>query len=387
MMQSIVVYVSLILVIAYFTKQSAIQYSNHKLKSNLYLMLAIIAFSVIFGLRYYVGVDYGNYLSVYEQADYRMFRYEPLFLLLTLVCQNYHLHFSIYFGIIAFIQILFLFLAFRNKRYLLPFLMSFLILSGDVMMGWMNILRHFISINIFVFATSILAERNLKDIVKYYVLVLLAVMFHSSALILVVIPLYLIKKSWFNNINIQCLLIIIFFFMQLVGVNASLLNIFEKIAALMDYDGYVADANTGGSRIGVFNIITLLLYLFIIINSKKIKAYFQKDKFFLIVYDFSIIGILLTYLFSGSMMLKRISLYFSVFIIPLCAYYVYYFSENLSNSTYKMKKNLIILYFVLLFLRVMMSMTTNTTQYVFYFQKEQCIRKELQFNSRNVEVN
>ena len=388
MLQTIFIYISLIIIVTSLTQKSAKLYSNNKKHwSNFYLLIAIIIFSIIFGMRYYVGIDYENYLNIYEQADYRMLRYEPTFLLLTLFCQSQDYHFAIYFGLIAFIQILFLFLAFRERRYLLPFIFSFLMLSGDIMVGWMNVMRHYIAISLFVFATSILSKRNLKSIILYYVLISLAISFHYSSLLLLFIPIFLIRKSWFNNIKIQCGVVIVFFLFQLIGSN-FIAHILEPIAQVADYEEYLDNINLDGSRIGIVNIITLFLYIFIILNSKIVKTYYQKDHYFPIVYDLAIIGILLDYLFAGSMMLTRLNICFSIFKYPLFAYYTYYYYTNRSWGKNKLKYHAISLYFIILFTRVMMTMTENTSQYVFYFQEELCKEKEEQcYNRKKLEVN
>ena len=45
-------------------KSYLVEKKSHR-KSFLFLFLAIIIFSLVFGMRYYVGIDYHSYFDVY----------------------------------------------------------------------------------------------------------------------------------------------------------------------------------------------------------------------------------------------------------------------------------------------------------------------------------
>ncbi|MCK9217528.1 MAG: EpsG family protein, partial [Firmicutes bacterium] len=88
------------------------------------LFLLIFAFFV--GVRFNVGVDYPAYLQNYKYALNEMhFKFdftvkEPLFNFFTQFFAVNKLSPVVYFATIGFIQILFIFLAFKKQQYLLP---------------------------------------------------------------------------------------------------------------------------------------------------------------------------------------------------------------------------------------------------------------------------
>ena len=389
MLETLVVYIGLALLMCHFFRLSEkYETLNKKGYSVICFLIPILLFSVIFGMRYYVGIDYPTYLEIYEKQNYRVERFEPVFYWITTTCGNYNLHFSIYFGIIAFIQAFFFFSAFRNDKKILRFLPIVLIFSGVVQVSWMNGMRQACAMCIFVFALSILSQRNLKSIIIYYALIALAIGFHKTALILAVVPLILLRKDYFfKNVYVQIGLVSIFFVGRIFNLKAGFLDNLDFILAITEFDNY-SDVleNSTGSAIGIFDILTLLMYIFLIIKSPAIKQFYKGDNFFRIVYDLFIVGICLDYFFSGSMMLRRAVEYFSVFSYPIFAYYWAYYFYNKKKEVRQMRL-VISVYIVLSFVRLMSSMTTNTAQFAFYFQDDLRPVKEMQHASRNRNVN
>ena len=88
---------------------------------NIDFILPIICFSFIFGIRYNVGNDYMSYLDIYEgYAHYYTIRddLEIGFEFVTRLMAETGLHYSIYFGLIAFLQIFLIYYTFRKEGYL-----------------------------------------------------------------------------------------------------------------------------------------------------------------------------------------------------------------------------------------------------------------------------
>ena len=87
---------------------------------NIDFILPIICFSFIFGIRYNVGNDYMSYLDIYEgYAHYYTIRddLEIGFEFVTRLMAETGLHYSIYFGLIAFLQIFLIYYTFRKDVY------------------------------------------------------------------------------------------------------------------------------------------------------------------------------------------------------------------------------------------------------------------------------
>ena len=88
------------------------------------VLFPLVLFAIVFGMRYDVGVDHLGYLYGYlEKID--VGKGEPLFQFLSKTGWYLNLHYTVYFGIIAFIQVFFFFYAFKNERYLFPLLVFF----------------------------------------------------------------------------------------------------------------------------------------------------------------------------------------------------------------------------------------------------------------------
>ncbi len=379
MIQTILVYIGLVVVLMYLFRKSATTYKTSLTISNFWYLMALLTFAIIFGMRYYVGIDYYAYKDVYESPDYRMLRYEPGFLLITMICQQYEFHYAIYFTILAFIQILFMTLAFKREREILPFLFLVLLFSGNIILGWMNGIRQYLAICICVYAVACLVQGKIKNLITFYLLVILASTMHLTALIMLFFPLLTIrKKELFTKKRIQYILLILFFIIQLFNVKSILFSYIENLAALLGYDNYADKISSSTSAAyGITDIITLCIYILMISSSGRVKKFYNSHKFNLI-YDVAFIGILLNYFFAGSMMLQRINLYIYIFIYPLFAYYLNYFYTDKKSLWCRQRYYAVIFYFVLLFTRIMMSMTTNTAQFVFYFQENLHPLKEQQ---------
>lgn len=382
MIQSIVVYTGLTLLMIYFFSKSENYYSNDRfyVKSHIYFLLSILAFAVIFGMRYYVGIDYPTYKEIYETADYRIERYEPGFKWLTEICQYFNFHYATYFGIIAFIQALFFFYPFRREKYVLPFLALVILFNGVVIVGWTNIMRQYIAMAILVYAVSVLSFHNRIKYLFFALLLVLAYSMHKSALIAIIFPLFALKKEGlFNNIKIQHFFLVFFFLAQFIGLRDYFLKYLEFFISLLEYENYTQQyiSFEQNTLLGLFDILTIILYYVLINDSLEVKKFFT-SRLFIIIYDFAILGIYITFFLSGSMMLSRIAGYWKIFIFPMIAYFMSYYYQNRNIMTCSIKLKLIVLYFILAFIRLIISSEINTAQYVFFFQENLHIEKEIQ---------
>lgn len=345
---------------------------NHG-KSNLYLLLAIFVFSIVFGMRYYVGIDYHNYFDVYVNDSYEILRFEPGFQFLTILIKSTHAHYVVYFAILAFLQLSFFFLSFRRQKYLLPFLCIMLFMSGTFMCGWMNIIRQTLAATIFVFASSFLVYRGLRNIIIYLLLILLAVSFHYSAVILFVLPLiWSFKVDWISSRRPQYIILIIAFLGQLLGINQLFMGTVDFVGELFGWDDYL-DQVHGGARtgaIGIYDILTFVLNVMVVAYSSSLKKFYMKDVFFPYVYKVGYFGIIVSYIFSSSMLISRMVLFFNIFQYPLYAYLFCYVGKFKVIRQFRYLYLYFWIYFILGFARVMMDMDLNTSRFVFYFQDD-----------------
>jgi hypothetical protein len=370
LLQTILVYLCLTLMMVITSYLAA---KSHK---KWMLMIPVLLFSIVFGMRYGVGIDFYAYLEMFEYGNTPYINvisesFEPAFVFLIHFCHYFNLGSFGYFFILAFIQIFFLYVSFRKHKYVLSFLPIVLIFTGIAMTGFMNSIRQTIAFCIFVFSIHYISN---KKLIYYCVLILLASLFHRSALIL--FPLYFIwcnKDQWFRNVNRQVVLVLVSF----VAANmVSLQQIVEYFDLLIDWLGYSryldnhGDKMYNNSTLSLGYILILFLYLLIVVNSKRMKLMFA-DKTFNIMYDLFLIGVLCEFFFHSSQMMMRITYYFNGFKLVLMSYALFYFYKQRFCNTICLARFVVVsLVFLLFFIRIILFSETNTTQYVFNFQKE-----------------
>ena len=372
--QSIIVYTLLTILMCICANRAQ---GNSK-QSKLLGWLPLILFTLVFGLRYGVGVDYNNYVDIYEATAYypsydeilENERFEPGFTLLIYLCHLFNAPVYILFSLAAFIQIFLLYKTFKNEGNILVYIYATLILTGFCMYSFMNIIRHEIAFCFFLYSLKYIQDNKLS---KYWICCLLALAFHKSALIL--FPLYFIwikRKGILNKPIIEVSILIACFALSFVSQWQEIMHLFDSLIVFLGYEDYldIADQMVVNNKMGITRIFNLAVNCIIVINSKKIKDYFQSE-LLNILYDLFLIGICLGYVFLGSMMLGRIIVYFAHTQFIMLAYSLCYFyrlrKQNLSQlSLYAV----IILFIFVSYSSFLYNCKNNTGAYVSYFQKD-----------------
>lgn len=379
LVQSIFVYVGLVLMMALLSK-----YANEK-NRTFYLLLPILIFTFVFGFRYGVGIDYYAYTASYDNwglSDfaYKYERYEPGYLLLLELCSKLKLISPWFHSALVFLQIFFLFMAFREHKEILPALSFVLIFSGIVMVGYMNGVRQAIAFCIFAYSVQFIV--NNKPL-PYVALILLAASFHKSALVL--LPFYLIWKggrSFFNNTKVQLFLLFLFVGSIFINPIQYVIDQVSDMVELLSYDNYLdstAKLMATERSFGMFDLLKLILYIIVINYSPKMKKHYD-SKLFNVMYDLFLIGVFSSYFFKGSSLFLRFFLYFSNFESVIFAFTLYYLYINRDSNRVMPRYAYVVLYFILSFGRLMYYSEDNTCQYITYFQEDLKPEKERQFN-------
>ena len=291
-----------------------------------YLLIPSLMFAFIFGCRYNVGVDYYTYYTdyLYYWSNREI---EPGFLLIKETFKNNGLHFALYFGFIAFIQIFFFMMALRKRAYLYPSILLVLFLSC-IELGWMNGIRQSIATCIFVYATTLIDD---KKPIKFIMAILLAMQFHNSAIIL--LPIYFItyipilKNKWLS-IGVYLLAL----FINTLPVERFDV-LFTKAADLLGYgdiyDSEMALVELENNGTGLGRIILNTIFLILILYSNKLKHFFKNDeRWFNIMYNLFIIGMFGNMAFNKCVMLLRPFGYFRIFWAIMAGILIYYFTKK-----------------------------------------------------------
>lgn len=373
-LQSILVYTFLTLIMCYGAYLS----KGTSRLSKVWGWLPIILFTLVFGFRYGVGIDFNNYADMYEQTEnYTSIselieneRYELGFSVLIYLCHYFGAPVWSLFVVVAFIQIFLLYKTFNKEGSILIYIYATLILTGFCMYSFMNILRHEIAFCIFLYSLQYIRDNKM---LKYWICCLLALSFHQSAIIL--FPLYFIwikRKGVFNMPFIEAIAVIVCFIASFISQWQELLHLFDVLIVLLGYENYLeaADEMTVNSVMGFTRLLNLVVNLLIVLNSKKIKNYFKSD-LFNILYDLFIIGTCLSYVFMGSMMLQRIIVYFYHTQFIILAYALcYLFETRKQNFIQLVQYGVVLLFIFVSYSSFIYHCKDNTGAYVSYFQTD-----------------
>lgn len=380
--QSIVLYSLLILTLVSFGKLYALQNTIFSVTENRlnvsgsgfkYLVVIMLSFSIMMGLRYDVGTDYLAYQEGYIY-NFDVGKGEVIFNWIRELFNRLNLHYSIYFGFLAFLNISFFVLAFKRDAFILPLLLFFLIVNGDWLF-WMNGIRQAIAMCIWIYALNFI-ER--KKIWYYLFYCIVAIGFHKSAIIL--LPLYpLLKngKDYFNNINWQLILLVGAFIVQysfgsfLIQIEPLIEFYQSKLSGgVYNYtmDRFTEEASTEVGGSGVAYYFRILLCIVIIVYSKKLKQ-FYKSKWFNIIYFLFFLGLLIQNIFPlGSIVITRPFRFFFIFKGIMFAYFVFYLLKSKSPNYYLFGVSLIIVFVAIFYLNIVNADENSHLWYRFYWE-------------------
>ena len=376
-LQSILVYTLLAIFMFAFAKKA-------NGSSRIYNYVPIILFTLVFGLRYSVGVDWDNYRVIYEEELYGLSlpkmietRYEIGFILITYLCHCLHLPTYMLFVIIAAIQVFLIYTSLKEEQGVLPYIYLTFIFTGIAIQGFCNVMRQDVAFCIFLYALTFAKDRRL---LVYIILCLLAFCFHKSAIIL--LPIYFIwsrRSDIFRSQILQCCIFIACIIMSFFDPITQILNQTTEIIAMIgydDYNEYVMDLTT--NRVfGPTRLMIILANLLIIFSSKDIKSYYNSELLNR-MYDLYFVGLCCYFLFLGNMLFGRITLYFSNFMFIIYGYALCYFLKAPKTSVIFLKSSIISLMLFVTFASLIHNCTTNTDAYVTYFQEELHFLKDQQ---------
>ena len=382
MIQTIFIYTILAFCLFYFAKKS--QYYPGA-KSVLLYSIPIILYTIVFGIRYGVGTDYFNYLEAYEAWNITHAEdhsWEPGFVLLNSICSYFHCHATTLFSVIAFIQILLIYLTFKHDKDVLAYSMLMLIMLGIGLWNFQNGLRQAIAFVFFLFSIKFIIN---KKIIYFLLSIILAINFHYSAIIL--IPIYFLynkEKVYFNNQKMQYIILGISAVLSILGIAQKLLGRFDSLILLLGYEKYLGSdfLSTFASGWTPYTYALIVVYFIFAYHYPNVRNFYQKDRFFEILYDLFFIGTCLNFIFLGNMMFGRILSYFTNLSFIIFGYYVNYFVHTYKYSYTNLISFFYILFYLLIFYcyAVLYHSYDHCIQYATYYQTHLHSIQEQMFN-------
>lgn len=348
---------------------------------SIHQLVPILLFIFIFGLRYNVGIDWENYQQIYEdelagmtfQEMLLSTRYEIGFLFIVFLCHSFNLSIYVFFSLLAAIQIIFIYYAFRDeKNNVISYIYITLILTGIATQGFCNVIRQNIAFCFFLYAIKFIAN---KKFVPYFLFCLLACCFHKISVIL--FPIYLLhrcKQSAFHNTLIQYALLILCLILSLSNTLPINFTKFNNIYAILGFDHY-SEFELKTYKYGITTIVYFITNLTVILYSNKLKEFYNSTKFN-IIYDLYFIGICCSLLFVGNMVLQRTALFFTNMLFIMYGYVLSFCVLN-KKSYFKLYAA-IIFALVTSFTSMIYHCQETTDAYVFSFQEELHQLKDMQ---------
>lgn len=243
-------------------------------KKNKLIRIASFILIFFFGFRGFIQSDFQNYYPWFENLptlwNYNDFtkafveNYEPGFVLFSILCKSLFPNYFIWIFICALIDILLLKKIFKEYSFNVCLSFAIYFAIGAIIMEF-NLMRNIKAILILILATKYIRERKIW---KYFLCVLIAMLFHLTSIIF--IPLYFVlDKRWpkplLCGIFIFCMAVLFFhisFLSTLLPSVARLLGGEYAIMTEFYLSSGVLDASYGISFGLIERIITLFLVIY-----------------------------------------------------------------------------------------------------------------------------
>lgn len=299
-----------------------------------YILAAIGVYAFVFSFRYGVGADYFSYLEAYdlfaEHGQWINDEFEPGFEWLVRILAPFHSS-VFFFFVTAFLLLLLYALCFKDNKKIYPYLFFTFMLLG----AWSihaNAMRQVFAMGLWSLAIKTAIE---KKIIKFYVLLGFAFLFHKSAIILLLFyPIIRLMPNGIKNIPIQLVLFFSAIGVMSLNLTQDFVTALDNVIRLIGYDQMDRRAELIESEVvfGIGFYITMCLNLLIICFSNKMKAFF-KSEYLNILYTFYFVGILINYVFINSLLIGRINHYFYyAFDFIIVAHFLYYAVHEHKNT-------------------------------------------------------
>lgn len=302
------------------------------------IITSLLVFAFFSGVRWNVGIDHLTYLDYYEKFNIIKTVHrddlETGFVYLIKIFNDFGLHFAIFFGFIALVQISMAYSYFNEAKYLIPFVSVFIICGGDFF-SWMNGIRQGIVSAAFLFlaANCIIKRRFMLFLISVYLLTFI----HKSAFML--IPFYAIAyiplEKFYINRNIQLVIFFGALILSSLNIWINFMDIIENVFALVGYDerfdmAMIAE-NLRSQNFGPRKIIFLIIDLTIILYSKELRKAFPNKLF-----GFTLILFIILYLtqplFANSMVFSRVIGYYYISRAIMASYLCFYLIKYKPNN-------------------------------------------------------
>ena len=284
-----------------------------KNKSNILMLLIIIVLSLIFAYREFIlpsnmlGTDYYEYKRWFDVQSFSNifsnFKYEN-FAFDILICITKFLDLDFYFFLFICSLIINIGIIFFIKRYSTKFSLSLFIYIILYYTSTFNIMRQWIACSIFLLAFKYIVD---KKIIKYVCMIIIASLFHTTAIILLLIYPFLQETIIKEKIFILTVTIVIA--MTITILIPQIDNIILNIAGKFGSNYATKYANYVGYYSNYTNVVLGIIALVIITLYRHIKGN-ENPEYSNVIYIFLFLYTILGILATKSFIINRLMIYF-----------------------------------------------------------------------------
>ena len=300
-------------------------FSWRKKRLFYFLLIYMVLYT---GFSYRVGTDVGRYIYEFEWIGWSDLNFDnlslshrqPMWMFIQLVSKSI-LNSFVFFRVISSFVVTFCIFKYIERQ--TPFVFTailfyFILMSFDVNF---NILRQSMAIACFVLSCSFLKN---GDLLYSYLFIFMAIMFHNSAFVLLIIPLikFINVKSYFNAsyifMSIICLLIL-FIPKDNILFNYLMNSSDDSLSSLSQI---YLDSEYGHSGFSLLKIIIYLCIFYFMASYYKLSGASNIDIALFYIY-------IVCFISSASIpIIGRIKYYFTIFYILAACNAIFYFVNN-----------------------------------------------------------
>ena len=289
------------------------------------LFIFIVIFTLFYGLRYNVGIDYMTY---YNNALHNLWNkpqhgtrelFEPAFRSLYAFAAFFDLPANTIFLLGGFLIYLFIFLGIKN--YSCSISLSLFIFAGTGLYFFsFNEFRQFIAVSIVFWGYKFCVDRKF---IKWIFIVCFSMLFHKSAF--VVFPMYFLVKLKFSRKSVNIIL--------LASFGLKKIGMFDLLCKSLSYlPGHFSDYSETLTRLPKSSGRGIIGYLYIamlfFVNNLKIRSDFFLEKRMRTFSNILLFGAIFVNIFSDIYMVVRLMEYFIIAIVVFFPAYIKVSKKN-----------------------------------------------------------
>lgn len=315
---------------------------------NLVWIICLILFILHDGLRWETGTDWLNYFLYFsDRSQVAYLKFEPLYILLNSIIKSISSNYTIF--LIVHSTILYLLIFKSVKDYSKNYIFS-IFCYYCLMLPYLGMNRQIIAIAICMYSIRYVVE---KDVFKFIITIIIASLFHYSALVFLIV--YFVNNQWSNRSYI--LLLGLSAAISLSGVlNMIPDGFFDLFGDKLAKAGtYLNMYKSSDLIVVVFAILRRILWVVIVLLfADYIK---DKNKYYYVLFNTYFIGVCLYIIFNNSafqFFVGRGILYFGVFEIFIIPYILTIFKRKNASQA---------IFFVLISLYLVVIMTKGISNY------------------------